>query len=189
MMTPGGRFATFAESLLLGVLVFVAALPLVTGFAAVTAGCALFADREHTPVGVRSYCRRLRAVARTGPAGLAVPVVPAVVLAFDWAAVRAGLPGHQVLGPLISLSAAGAVAVGLRAAALWRPGATWPAVWRAGAEAARADPYGTGLLAFAVVAVVIVSWTFPVVTPLALGQLVLAAVAVDARVAGAAGRV
>ncbi|MBC6460925.1 hypothetical protein [Actinomadura sp. HBU206391] len=151
-----------------------------------TAGCALFADREHTPVGVRSYCRRLRAVARTGPAGLAVPVVPAVVLVFDWAAVRAGLPGHQVLGPLILLIAAGAAAVGLRAAALWRLGATWTSLWRGGAEAARADPYGTALLAFAVVAAAVVCWTFPVVIPLALGQLVLAAVAVDARVTGAA---
>jgi hypothetical protein len=175
-----GRLALLAESLLLGVLVFLAALPLVTAFVAVAAGCVLL--REGLRVNPRTYLAALVAVARAGPTGFAVPVVVGAVLLLDLAAVRAGVPGHRVLAVVLPILAAFLGALALRAAAGWRPGAGGLSTIRTAGAAASADPYGTALLAGATVAAVIVSQTFPIVTPLALGQLVLAAVAVDARV-------
>ncbi|GAA3796843.1 hypothetical protein GCM10022226_15280 [Sphaerisporangium flaviroseum] len=172
------RFTLLSESLLLGVLVFLASLPLVTTFAAVTAGCALLRDAERTSVGVRPYGRRLVAVARAGPLGFAAPVALGLVLTLDWVAVRAGLPGHEALAVLVPLVALAAAALALRCAAAWRPGLGWPRAFR---SAVQADLYGTALLAMAVVVAMVVCSAFPLVTPLALGQLVLAAVAVDAR--------
>ncbi|MFC4586860.1 hypothetical protein [Sphaerisporangium corydalis] len=172
------RLTLLSESLLLGVLVFLASLPLVTAFAALTAGCALLRDEERTSVGVRPYARRLLAVARTGPLGFAAPAAAGLALLLDAVAVRAGLPGHEALAVLVPVVALAAAGLALRCAAAWRPGLGWPAVLRA---AVRADLYGTALLAMASATAVIISSSFPVVTPLALGQLVLAAVAVDAR--------
>lgn len=177
------RFTLLSESLLLGVLVFVASLPLVTMFAAVTAGCRLLGEAEETAVGVRPYARRLLAVARSGPFPFVVPSVAVLVLLLDWTAVRAGLPGGEVLAVVIPVPALAAAALALRAAALWRPGLGWTAVCR---SAAGADLYGTALLAMAVVVATVVCSTFPIVTPLAFGQMILAAVAVDARVAARA---
>ncbi|MFC6081904.1 hypothetical protein [Sphaerisporangium aureirubrum] len=172
------RLTLLSESLLLGVLVFLASLPLVTAFAALAAGCALLRDGDRASVGVRPYARRLLAVARSGPLGFAVPLVTALVLFLDWAAVTSRLPGREVFAVVVPLLALAAAALALRCAGAWRPGAGWPQVFR---SALRADLYGTALLAMAVVAAVVVCSVFPVVTPLALGQLVLAAAAVDAR--------
>ncbi|MFC4535450.1 hypothetical protein [Sphaerisporangium dianthi] len=173
------RLALLSESLLLGVLVFLASLPLVTAFAALAAGCALLRERGESAVGVRPYARRLLAVARAGPLAFAVPAALCLVLALDWAAVESGLPGHEAFAVLVPLLAVAAAALALRCAGAWRPGTGWPEAFRA---ASRADVYGTALLAMAVAAAAVVCSTFPLVTPLALGQLVLAAVAVDARV-------
>ncbi|MDH2424342.1 hypothetical protein [Sphaerisporangium sp. TRM90804] len=172
------RLTLLSESLLLGLMVFLASLPLVTAFAAVAAGCAVLRESERTPVGARAYARQLAAVARGGPLGFAAPVGLGAVLLLDWTAVRAGLPGHQLLAVLVPIVALAAAALALRCAAAWRPGHAWP---RAARDAVRADLYGTGLLAMAVAVAAVVCATFPLVTPLALGQLVLAAAAVDAR--------
>ncbi|MEO3812731.1 hypothetical protein ABGB17_27330 [Sphaerisporangium sp. B11E5] len=171
------RLTLLSESLLLGVLVFLASLPLVTVFAAVTAGCALLRDAGQG-VGVRPYARHLRAVARSGPPVFAAPLVPGLLLPLHWVAAGAGLPGGEVYAAAVPPLAVAAAALALRCAGAWRPGAGWPRVLR---TALRADLYGTALLAMAVAAAVVVCSVFPVVTPLALGQLVLAAAAVDAR--------
>ncbi|WP_371779438.1 hypothetical protein [Streptosporangium subroseum] len=63
-----------------------------------------------------------------------------------------------------------------------RPGAGGLSAIRTAGAAASADPYGAALPVGAAVVAVIVFQAFPIVTPSALGQLVLAAVAVDARV-------
>jgi hypothetical protein len=176
-----GRLALFAESLLLGLLMFVASLPVVTAFVALTAGCALLRDRDETGVGVRPYWRRLTAVARTGPAGLGVPVALGGVLWLDWAAVRAGVPGHELLGVLVPVVAVAASVLALRTAAAWRPGPGWAAAALTAVRRLGSDRYGTALLAAAVVVALVIGTVWPVVVPLALGQLALAAVAVEAR--------
>ncbi len=173
------RLTLLSESLLLGVLIFLASLPLVTAFTAMTAGCALLRDREDVSVGLRPYARRFVAVARTGPLGFAVPIGVGAVLLADWVAVTAGLPGHAIFAVLLPLPAAVIGALALRSAAAWRPGATWPRIYR---SVAGADIHGTVLLVMAVAVALVICSTFPVVTPLAAGQLALAAVAVDARV-------
>ncbi|MER7503206.1 hypothetical protein AB0L05_22700 [Nonomuraea pusilla] len=71
--------------------------------------------------------------------------------------------------------------VGLRAAAAWRFGAPWREVAAAAAGAAARDAYGTALLVMATVVAGVVAASVPVTAPLVLGQLALAAVAVDAR--------
>ncbi|SNR88327.1 hypothetical protein SAMN05216276_10012 [Streptosporangium subroseum] len=68
------------------------------------------------------------------------------------------------------------------AAAGRRPGTGGLSTFRTVGAAASADRYGTALPAGATAVAVIVSQTFPIVAPSALGQLVLAAVAVAARV-------
>ncbi len=170
-----GWFTLLGESLLLGLLVFAAALPLVTAFPAVVAGCALLRSRGEVSVGVRSFAVRLAAAMR--PAAVAAPCVVAAVLALDVAAVRAGAPGGRALAVLLPLCGLGAAGLGLRAAAACRPGLAWRAVVRRAA----ADPGGVLLLSAASTAGLFVAWSVPIVTPLVLGQLVLAAVAIDAR--------
>ena len=177
------RFTLLSESLLLGVLVFVASLPLVTMFAAGDRRGAGYWARPRRPrsASVRTpACWPWRG---RGPFPFVVPSVAVLVLLLDWTAVRAGLPGGEVLAVVIPVPALAAAALALRAAALWRPDLGWTAVCR---SAAGADLYGTALLAMAVVVATVVCSTFPIVTPLAFGQMILAAVAVDARVAARA---
>ncbi|GAA3032471.1 hypothetical protein [Streptosporangium longisporum] len=177
----GGRLELLAESLVLGLLMFLASLPVVTAFVALAAGCALLRDREEVSVGVRPYWARLRQVARSGPAGFLAPAAVAGALLLDGVAVRAGVPGHQVLSYLVPALAVVAGALALRVAVAWRPGTSWPDAARTAADHLAGDRYGTALLAAAVPVAAIICLGYPVVTPLVLGQLALAAVAVDAR--------
>jgi hypothetical protein len=75
------------------------------------------------------------------------------------------------------LCAVATAGLGLRAAAAWRPDLAWNAVLRRAA----ADPGGVLLLSAASAAGLLVAWSVPIIAPLVLGQLVLAAVAIDVR--------
>ncbi|MFY1632095.1 hypothetical protein ACN27F_02225 [Solwaraspora sp. WMMB335] len=183
---PGGaRFAMFGETLLVGVLVLVSALPVVTLLAALAAGCAhlrAYADGTgSTRIG--AYLARLwAALPGSWPWSIAT-VAGALLLAFDAAVVRTGqLPGAMVVAVGCAVAAVGGGAVLLRAAAGWAPGSAWPVLLRAAAiRAVRTDPGGTALLALALAGLVLVTWQLlPLVVPMA-GCVVLAAVAVERR--------
>ncbi len=179
----GERFAVLADGLLLGVMTFVAALPLVTAFAALTAACSVLDDAvaQQRTVRVRDYARRLGAVLRSGAGVLLVPAGAGLVLLVDAAAVVGGMPGAAAFGAVLAVVAGGALLVGLRAAATWAPGAAWREVAAAAAAQARADVGGDVLLVGAMIVTGILVWQTPALVILTPGLLTIAAVATARR--------
>ncbi|QFZ20132.1 hypothetical protein [Saccharothrix syringae] len=170
--------ALLAEVLLIGVLVCLAALPVLTAAPALAAGSVLL--RELVDGGRTPTARRFAVLVGRGlrdPVALLVPPALLVVGALDLLALAGGLPGSAVLGPVIGVALAAALLLVLRTAARWRPGDRWAALL---AEPAR-DPVGYAYLvgALAVASLVVVQApAFAVVVP---GLLVFAAVAVERR--------
>ena len=181
-MNRSGGFALFADCLLVGVCTALAAVPVVTGYAALVAACATVRDRvvDDRPAGPRTYLRHLRDLVRARPVGLlVVPAAVAAVLALDALAVASGVPGAGVLAvPLVGCVAA-AVVVGLRAAARWRPADSVGVVVPAAARRATDDVRGSALLLLAGAAAAAIVVVVPVTVLLIGGPLALAAVAVD----------
>jgi hypothetical protein len=184
----GGRFGLFADCLLIGVLIGVAAVGVVTAFPGFAAGCALLRRRiaEDGPVGVRPYARLVIRALRAGPAGVLVPVAVAVVLGLDALALAAGAPATGPLAALLVLAWSGATVLGLRTAVAWRPtdGDRWTAAARRASRTAVRDPGGSALLWLAAVSAVAIALTVPVTALLVAGPLALACVAVDGRRGG-----
>ncbi|GGT64411.1 hypothetical protein ABT368_12940 [Streptomyces althioticus] len=177
-----GRFALFAECLLTGVWIALAALPLVTYPAALAAGTRhLRRHLAHEPGGWREFTADFRSAVRGGwLVGLAGWAAVAVVWT-DLRAVRAGLPGGPPVGAVGVLALLGAAAALLRAAALWRPGVSWRSlVARAGRHTVR-DPAGSFLLIGGLAVTVCSAWfSTPLAVPV-LGAVAAAAVAVEER--------
>jgi hypothetical protein len=175
----GQRFVLFSDCLLLGVLTFLAALPLVTAFAAVTAACRLLADRvdRDAEVTVTAYGRAFVAVLRSHPGVTLVPALVVFLVAVDALALAAGAPGRPALAVALGVLAV----VGLRAAAGWAPGNAWSVVLRsAGADTVR-QPGGSALLLAAVAVAIVLAWTVPLMIVLVPGVLALAPIAVGRR--------
>jgi hypothetical protein len=177
------RFALFADCLLVSLFTVVAAIPLVTAYAALTAGCAVLRDRVTVDrgVGPRGYATRLRQTIQSGPYGLVVPPLVSGLFTLDALAIRAGVPGHRPLLGLLVLALAVAAVLGLRTAARWRPDQRWPAVARAAIADLGRDRGGSALLLLATAATVGIAVAVPITVLLLPGLLALAAVAVDAR--------
>ncbi|CAL9617893.1 hypothetical protein [Streptomyces sp. Tu 3180] len=177
-----GRFALFAECLLTGVWITVAALPLVTYPAALAAGARhLGRHLSHEGGGWREFAADFRSAVRGGWAvGLAGWMTAAAVW-FDVRAVRAGLPGGPLVGAVGVFALIGAVVALLRAAALWRPGVPWrPLLAQAGRRTVL-DPAGSFLIVGGLAVVVCSAWfSAPLAVPV-LGAVVAAAVAVEER--------
>ncbi|MFJ8693011.1 hypothetical protein [Streptomyces roseolilacinus] len=182
---PAG-FAVFAECLLTGVWIAVAALPLVTLPAALAAGAAhlrrVLADEAG---GVREFVADLRtAAARHGwLVGAAGWAAVALVWA-DLAVVRAGgLPGGAFAGAVGVLALLGLVVAGVRAAAVWRPGASWRALMGAAVRRTVRDPAGSLALVCGLAVIAASAWLSPPLAVPAVGVLVGAALAVERRLA------
>ncbi|MEU1041646.1 hypothetical protein ACFYP4_31800 [Streptomyces sp. NPDC005551] len=176
------RFAVFAECLLTGVWITVAALPLVTYPAAFAAGARHLRRRTaHEGGGVREFAADYRAALRGGwLVGLAGWAAAGVVWV-DVQAVRAGLPGGPLVGSVGLFALIGLAVAGLRAAAAWGPGASWRTLLASAGRRTVLDPAGSFLLVGGLV-VVVCSGLF--VAPLAVpvfGAVAAAAVAVDER--------
>ncbi|MFG1922742.1 hypothetical protein [Cryptosporangium sp. NPDC048952] len=175
------RFTLFADVLLVGVLTFLASLPVVTAYAALTAACRVLSPGA--TVTVRGYGTELLGVLRSHPGVLGFPLL----LLGDAMAVARGAPGGALLAGTLGVIAL----LGLAAAARWEPGVPWSAVVRrAGVDLLR-HPTDTALLLAAVAVSVILSLTVPLMITLVPGVLALAAVAIPYRrtVALAASRV
>ncbi|MEU7245857.1 hypothetical protein ACI2L4_21950 [Streptomyces sparsogenes] len=177
-------FSAFAESLLTGVWVVLAALPVVTLLPAFAAGCAhLRRHLDGERATWRDFLAGLREATRVGWRFSLLWWAALALLAFDLRVARSGaLPG----GPaLIAVSVAGtltAIVLGLRTAAQWRPGLGWSAVARAAARRGLgADLGGSLLLVGGLAVVTVAAWQLlPLVAP-AVGALAACAVAVDRR--------
>ncbi|CAL9573223.1 hypothetical protein SUDANB6_04913 [Streptomyces sp. enrichment culture] len=176
------RFALFAECLLTGVWIAVASLPLVTWPAAFAAGARHLGRRlAHERGGWREFAADFRSALRGGwLAGFAGWAALAAVWV-DVQAVRAGLPGGPLVGAVGVSALIGAVVAGLRAAALWRPGASWRSLLARAGRHTVLDPAGSFLIVGGLAVVVCSAWfSAPLAVPV-LGAVAAAAVAVEER--------
>ena len=178
----GERFAVFAETLLTGVWIAVACLGLVTYPAAFAAGARHLRRRtSHEAGGWREFVADFRTAAcrgwLVGVAGWAV----AAAVWVDVQAARAGIPGGPFVGAVGLFALIGLVVAGLRAAAVWTPGASWRALLADAVRRTLRDPAGSFLI---VAGLAVVALTAGFLAPLAvpvLGALAAAAVAVEER--------
>ncbi|CAL9373806.1 hypothetical protein SUDANB58_00904 [Streptomyces sp. enrichment culture] len=176
------RFALFAECLLTGVWIAVASLPLVTCPAAFAAGARHLGRRlAHERGGWREFAADFRSALRGGwLVGLAGWAALAAVWV-DVQAVRAGLPGGPLVGAVGVSALIGAVVAGLRAAALWRPGASWRSLLARAGRHTVLDPAGSFLIVGGLAVVGCSAWfSAPLAVPV-LGAVAAAAVAVEER--------
>ncbi|MEV8123972.1 hypothetical protein AB0P07_07640 [Streptomyces sp. NPDC085944] len=175
-------FALFAECLLTGVWIAVAALPLVTYPAAFAAGARHLGRRmAHERGGWREFVADFRAAVRRG---WLVGVAGWAALAVVWVDVRAvrdGLPGGPLVGAVGVLALIGAVVAGLRAAADWRPGASWRSLLAQAGRRTVLDPAGSFLLVGGLAVVVCSAWFSAPLAVAVLGAVAAAAVAVEER--------
>jgi hypothetical protein len=177
-----GRFGIFAECLLTGVWIAVASLPVVTYPAAFAAGARHLRRRTtHQGGGWREFVADFRtAVCGGWVAGLAGWAAAAAVWV-DVQAVRAGIPGGPLVGAVGLFALIGLGVAGLRAAAVWEPGASWRALLAAAGRRTVLDPAGSFLLVGGLAVVACSAWfVAPLAIPV-LGAVAAAALAVEAR--------
>ncbi|MEV0642586.1 hypothetical protein AB0I77_48315 [Streptomyces sp. NPDC050619] len=176
------RFAVFAECLLTGVWIAVASLGIVTYPAAVAAGARHLRRRiTHESGGWREFVADFRAAVRRGwLAGLAGWAAAAAVWV-DVQAVRAGIPGGPLVGAIGVFALIGLAVAGLRAAAVWTPGAAWRGLLAEAGRRTVLDPAGSFLLVGGLAVVAVSAWfVAPLAVPV-LGAVAAAAVAVEER--------
>ncbi|CAL9390244.1 hypothetical protein [Streptomyces sp. NPDC003642] len=176
------RFAVFAEALLTGVWIAVASLGVVTYPAAFAAGARHLRRRiAHEGGGLRAFVADFRTALRRGwLAGLAGWAAAAAVWV-DVQAARAGIPGGPLAGAVGVVALIALVVAGLRAAAVWEPGARWRTLLAHAGRRTVLDPAGSFLLVGGLAVVPLSAWF---ATPLAipvLGAVAAAAVAVEER--------
>ncbi|MFJ2258735.1 hypothetical protein ACIOKD_10335 [Streptomyces sp. NPDC087844] len=176
------RFALFAECLLTGVWIAVASLPVVTYPAAFAAGSRHLRRRTaHEAGGWREFAVDFRTAVRGGwIAGLA-GWAAALVVWVDVQAVRAGIPGGPFVGAVGLLALIGLAVAGLRAAAVWEPGARWRELLGAAGRRTVLDPAGSFLLVGGLAVVALSGWFVPPLAIPVLGAVAAAALAVEER--------
>ncbi|MGC5039211.1 hypothetical protein ACPXCS_15205 [Streptomyces sp. DT190] len=175
-------FAVFAECLLTGVWNAVASLGVVTYPAAFAAGARHLRRRTaHEGGGLREFVADFGAALRRGwLVGLA-GWAAAVAVWVDVQAARAGIPGGPLAGAVGVVALIGLVVAGLRAAALWEPGARWRALLARAGRRTVLDPAGSFLIVAGLAVVALSAWfATPLAVPV-LGAVAAAAVAVEER--------
>ncbi|MEV7867011.1 hypothetical protein AB0P17_13080 [Streptomyces sp. NPDC088124] len=175
-------FAVFAEALLTGVWIALGSLPLLTFPAAFAAGAGhLRRVLAHEVATRREFLADLRSAARRGWLVGAAGWAALWLLWADLTVVRAGLPGGALVGTVGVLAFLGLWVAGLRAAACWRPGASWRVLLRAAARRTLRDPARSLLLICGLALVPASAWfATPLAAP-ALGVVTAAALAVERR--------
>ncbi|WP_187283456.1 hypothetical protein [Streptomyces sp. t39] len=177
-------FGVFAECLLTGVWIALAALPVVTAPAAFAAGARhLRRHLDHETGGWRHFAADVRAAARGGALVGLGGIAAVWLLWLNLSAVGAGLPGGAFVGAVGILAFIGGAVAVLRAAAVWHPGARWRDLLGAAARRTVRDPAGSLLLVGGFAVVAGSAWA---VAPLAVpvtGAVAAAAVAVESRYA------
>ncbi|MHC3471640.1 hypothetical protein ACYF6T_23495 [Streptomyces sp. 7R007] len=176
------RFALFAETLLTGVWIAVASLGVVTYPAAFAAGARHLRRRlAHQGGGWREFVSDFRTAVRGGWLVGAAGWGTAGVAWVDVQAGRAGLPGGSLVGAVGLFAVLGALVAGLRAAAVWEPGAAWRSLLARAGRRTVLDPAGSFLLVGGLALVALSGWfTAPLAVPV-LGAVTAAAVAVEER--------
>lgn len=177
------RFALFGETLLTGIVVLVASLPIVTAVPAIVAGVRHL--RRHA-TGESDRLLDLAAdiadaVRRLWALGAVVGSV-AVLLTVDVVALIVfAVPGSATVSIVLAVIVAAGAVVLLRFAGGWHPHAPVRAQLRRAAHESIADGAGSALLLLAVCSAGLLVWMFPAFLLLVGGLLCLAAYGVDAR--------
>ncbi|MFE9031134.1 hypothetical protein ACFYOA_33580 [Streptomyces iakyrus] len=176
------RFAVFAECLLTGVWIAVASLGGVTYPAAFAAGARHLRRRTaHESGGWREFTADFRTALRGGwLVGLAGWAAGAAVWV-DVQAARAGLPGGPLVGAVGVVALIGLVVAGLRAAAVWAPGARWRRLLAEAGRRTVLDPAGSFLIVGGLAVVAVSAWFAAPLAVAVLGAVAAAAVAVEER--------
>ncbi|MER5604140.1 hypothetical protein ABT085_45055, partial [Streptomyces sp. NPDC002265] len=99
----------------------------------------------------------------------------------DVRAARAGLPGGPLVGAVGAAALIGLTVTGLRAAAVWTPGARWRSLVAEAGRRTVLDPAGSFLLVGGLAVVVLSGWFTPPLAVPVLGAVAGAAVAVEER--------
>ena len=177
------RFALFGETLLTGVVVLVASIPLVTAVPAFAAGVRHL--RRHA-TGESDSIRVLigdlgQAIRRLWPLGAVVAVVAGFLLVDAWALGGMQLPAAEAITVVLTLFGAGATVVLLRFTGSWVPTAGVRGQLQRACLESWTDLIGSLLLLLAAGAAVVVVWMFPAFVLVSGGLLCLAAYGVDAR--------
>nr|MDT0660348.1 hypothetical protein [Micromonospora sp. DSM 115978] len=179
----GQRFALFGECLLTGLMVTLAALPVVTLLAALAAGCAqIRAHVDGESTALRAFGGRLRS-AYPGSALWSLAAGGAfALLALDAVALRTRVPGGGAVAAVCVLAATAGAVLLLRAGALWRAGDRWPDLLRRAARRTAVDDRsGSLLLVMAVGLLALVTWQLPPLVIPMVGCVVMASVATERR--------
>lgn len=175
-------FQAFSDTIYVGVLLFALSIPLITWFAALTAGVealreARLADRHVRARDVWSaFVQRLR---RNPISQVVVPTAVTAVLVVDVVLLPYAVPGELWALLLPVLLAAGLGAIALRIAGAWRRDVparrTFALAWRRMST----DAAGSALLVLAVVCAGAIVSVAPLLLVVMLGPLALAALAMD----------
>lgn len=179
----GEGFALFAECLLTGLWLCIAALPVVTIPAALAASArhvGAFASGE--PASLASFWADFRIAWRQSwRIGLAMIAAALVLVANLFVLAQEGVPGRSALAAATFLIAGAGATVLLRAAAAWSPGEQWRGLLRTALEHTREDASGTGILLGGTVVLAVCAWALWLLVVPMSGCLVGAAVAVHRR--------
>lgn len=177
------KFALFGETLLTGLAVAIASIPIVTAVPAIVAG-ARHLRRHHDgrADGLGDLARDVGfAVRRLWGLGVGAALVAAFLVLDAWALAALDVPGSAPVAAVLALAALAGVVVILRFAGAWDPAAATGAQLRRAAAESAHDALGTTLLLLAVAGTGVLVWMFPPLTIVAGGVLALAAYAVDSR--------
>lgn len=178
---PGAtnKFALFAEVLYTGLVIAIAALPLVTLPLALAVGIRhlrrFVLDEGSTVAMVWTDVRA--GFVRALPVGFALLGLVAVVVADLLLATSGALPGGTAVAVVLALALVAALVVVVGAAVAWTPAARWLPLLRASAREAITDRRGTAFLVVALVLTAVITWQLaPLIVP-CLGCLAFAALA------------
>ncbi|MGW0515774.1 DUF624 domain-containing protein [Crossiella sp. NPDC003009] len=171
------RLTEFADCLQLGILVCVAAVPVVTIGPSLAAGCQVvrrWRDGDSPPL-LRTFAAEFRRQAGGGIPFTAGVLAVVLALSVDLALLGHGLPGARVLSVALPVLLAVLLVVAVRTCALVGAQRGWLAAARAAADFSL-NPKGSLLLAAAVATAGVLVWLQPLMLLLVGGPLTLAAV-------------
>ncbi len=186
----GGSVALFGEMLTVGLVVAGLCLTLITALPALAAGV-YHLDRHIT---ARSDTLRdllvavWRAVRGGWLVGSAVALVTALLTLNVALGMQSLVPGGPLLAVVSIVLVAVVVVVACRAASLWRPDDSWPALLRQAWDLTASDIVGTGYIVASIGVCAVVIWMFLPMALLTPGMLAVAMLAARRRhVAAVAG--
>lgn len=183
---PGDRWPTlqlFGDTLLVGIWVALACLPVVTVVPALAAGSRLLLRQiSGGDASLAALWRDTwRAMRVLWPVALAVPGALALLALNLTLTVTGQLPGYQVIQVVMALLAAGVILVTLRLVGSFEPARQLLAQVQEAARHTVSDPVGSLLLLTAVGVCVVLVWMLTPLFAVVGGLLALAAAAVEWR--------